>query len=542
MIKKWTIFLGLLLLLSLPFFIRKSGEAIDADTDDTVVILTGHNENIRFELGNGFRRWYRQRTGRTVFIDWRYLGGVSEIVRYLDSVYTSEFRYLWEKELGRPWTQEVNQIFVNRTLHKSKWLTPLHREIYEEFYKSKISSEIDIFFGGGMTDFIIQADLGTLVDVGFLREHPELFNDEAIPQHFAGAELWDQNGRWFGQAFSIFGILCNVDVLHSHGLEKKDVMQWEQITDPRLFGLVALTDPTKSSAILKAFEMIVQQQMMFALLRDGNSSKKMDQEKESIERGWLRGLQVIQLISANTRYYADGPSKMILDIANGNSVLGLIVDFMGRAQCDEERKRSGRDRLEFILPQNGSGISPDPIAILRGAPNVEVAKLFLEYVLSEEGQKIIAFRAKTEGGPVHHTLFRPPVLRQIYGKEYDSFRAFSENLYAELSELAYRPERTEGVYNALKWIIKLAFIIPHRELVEAWQAIIVARKEGREDAAEMAQAVLSDFSKFEYTNVNQTLSSILRTTDSEKALLLQREIVSRFQRQYKHAKHVAQSN
>ncbi|MDR1438248.1 MAG: extracellular solute-binding protein [Puniceicoccales bacterium] len=541
MIRKWIVFFGLLLILGLPFWARKSGTAIDANTDDTIIVLTGHNEKIRFELGCAFRQWYREKTGRTIFIDWRYLGGISEMVRYLDSIYTSEFRYHWEKELNRQWTQEVNQIFVNRTADEARWQTPLHREIYEEFYNSNVSSGIDLFFGGGITDFISQADLGALVDTGFLREHGELFNEDTIPHYFAGSELWDREGHWFGQALSSFGILLNGDVLRAHGLERGDVMQWEPLTNPKLFGIVALTDPTKSSAILKAFEMIVQQQMMFALQNSAGEKNSME-EADCVKRGWMRGLEIIQLISANTRYYADGPSKMILDVASGNSGVGLIVDFMGRTQCAEERQRSGRDRLEFILPQNGSAISPDPIGILRGAPNLEAAKLFLEYVLCDEGQKILTFEPGTEGGPIRHALFRPPVNKHIYDEKYLPLRTFSTNPFRELMEFAYRPENTSGVYNALKWTIKFAFIIPHQELVRAWKAIITARDEGRHGDADLAQKVLGDFSEFEYDHINQTLAPILRNTDPVKALELQRKIVSRFQRQYNLARKIAENS
>ncbi|MDR0727622.1 MAG: ABC transporter substrate-binding protein [Puniceicoccales bacterium] len=507
---------------------RKKGSAIDIKRDDTVVILVAHNENIRYELSHGFSEWYKMKTGRTVFVDWRYLGGISEIVRYLDSVYTGAFRYYWEKELNRPWTAEVAQIFASRSGDPSRWKTPMECNVCAAFYNSNVSSGIDIFFGGGISEFARMADQGILVDAKFGAEHPELLGDDVIPQHFAGSDLWDVAGRWYGSVLCTFGIIYNSDVLAMKGLDRTNVSQWEQLADPQLIGTVALADPTKSSALLKALEMIVQQQIMSALRGQSGS----EAEARAIRMGWLRGLQIIQLISANTRYFADTPSKMILDVGMGNSAAGIIVDFMGKAQCAAENARCGYERLGFIIPQNGSATSPDPIGILRGASNATVAKYFLEYILGEAGQKIFAFNAGTPGGPVVHTLYRPPINKRIYAPEFAAYRTGDDNPYASLGGFDFHPERTAPVYNALKWIVKFAFIIPHQELIDAWRAIVTARAEGRVEDAMAAQEILGDFSNLEYDTINGTLAAVLNAADPAAALAVQRETVRRFQAQY----------
>ncbi|MDR3317057.1 MAG: extracellular solute-binding protein [Puniceicoccales bacterium] len=531
----------------LPFLLRDSSRAINVHAADTVVILSGHNENVRFELGQGFQRWYKEKTGRTVFVDWRFLGGVVEIVRYLESVYSAAFRYHWEHELGLSWTSEVQQIFGQRTEDRSRWDTPLKKEVCGTFYDSKISSAIDLFFGGGVSEFAIQADRGALVDCGFLGEHPELFNGDVIPAFLAGEHLWDPNGRWFGQVLSTFGILYNREAIAALGLRDEDICQWWQLADPKLFGAIALVDPTKSSAVLKAYEMVVQQQIALCLEElqkqtlSGEHGKK-TAEQLAIREGWLRGLRLLQLISANTRYYADTPTKMILDISSGNSAAGPIVDAMGNAQVDFDRQRCGWERLAFVLPQNGSAISPDPIGILRGAPNESVAKLFLEYVLGESGQKVVAFAVGAPGGPVRNALFRPPVNRKIYAADYASCRSFQGDPFQDLAACDFHPERTASIYNALKWTVKFAFMIPHRELVEAWNAILKAREEGRTAAAETALELLQDFSEFAFDEVNVTLATMLRPDKPALALEAQRQLVRRFQKQYREARRIAEGH
>ena len=545
-IKKFLLFGGLACIAIMPFLVRNSKSAINANTDDTIVILTGHNENLRFEFSQGFQKWYKERTGRTVFVDWRYLGGVSEIVRYLDSVYGSAFRQYWERDLGRQWTAEVQKAFVQRTSDESKWGDGIRREVCGAFYGSSVSSAIDIFFGGGASEFIIQADRGTIVDSGFFGEHPELFCDKAIPRHIGNEETYDGKGRWFGQCMSTFGILSNRAAMAALGLGDGDAVRWEQLADPRLFGAVALVDPTKSSALLKAYETIIQQQIFSRKLeleaeRSGRSDVKI--MEIALRDGWLRGLRLLQRIAGNTRYFSDAPSKMVQDIASGNSAVGIIVDFLGNGQVAFDQNRCGWERLNFVMPEDGSTICPDPIAILRGAPNEAVAKLFLEFILGECGQKLLAFKVGTPGGPVRNELYRPPVNGAVYCDRYASYRTNAKYNLDSFNSLAIPIDgsATANLYSAIKWIVKFAFMVPQRELIDAWSAILAARREGRLANAEKAMEIMEDFSGFEYDSANETLAAILRPSQPSLSLETQRHIVERFKRQYEMARRVAES-
>ncbi|MDR0340340.1 MAG: hypothetical protein LBH53_02130, partial [Puniceicoccales bacterium] len=174
--------------------------------------------------------------------------------------------------------------------------------------------------------------------------------------------------------------------------------------------------------------------------------------------------------------------------------------------------------------------------------NREVAKLFLEYVLGEEGQKIVVFRVGTPGGPIRNELFRPAVNRAVYAEKYAPYCTKGDGSVQtfERSALTYRPEYTASVYSTLKWMIKFAFMVPHRELVEAWAAILSARSEGRTDDAERALKILEDFSGFAYDEVNDVFAAVLQPTRPAAALEVQRRIVGRFRDQYRLAKRTAE--
>ena len=83
-------FLPILLLLvaviAAPILLRRDSDLAEAGHgDDRLVIITPHNETIRSEFGEAFAKHWKQKTGRSLNIDWRIPGGTSDITRVLDS-------------------------------------------------------------------------------------------------------------------------------------------------------------------------------------------------------------------------------------------------------------------------------------------------------------------------------------------------------------------------------------------------------------------------------------------------------------------------
>ncbi|HBS27901.1 MAG TPA: hypothetical protein DEB06_00270, partial [Phycisphaerales bacterium] len=79
------------LLIGLPFAARPAREG-SAPGARRLVIITPHNEQIRFEFGRAFSEWHAEQFGEPVFVDWRAPGGTSEIRRILEAQYTDAVR------------------------------------------------------------------------------------------------------------------------------------------------------------------------------------------------------------------------------------------------------------------------------------------------------------------------------------------------------------------------------------------------------------------------------------------------------------------
>lgn len=523
-------------IIAIPFILRPS-RTKPGRADDVLVIITPHNEAIRHEFGIGFQKWYRERTGRSVFIDWRVIGGTSEIVRFLRSEYTTSFEVFWKRELGRSWSSEaLAGMFDERTRPDD---TPEDDTIGEAarraFLASEVSCGIDIFFGGGSYDFEREARAGRLVDSGILKLKPEWFTDDVIPQRFAGEPYWDPAGRWIGAVVSSYGILYNRESLARLGVEPP--VHWIDVTNPALSGEVALADPTKSSSIGKAFEMVIQQQIQkrLAALAEELTDPK-EREALAVREGWIEGLRVIQRAGANARYFTDSSQKPPIDVSQGNAAVGMCIDFYGRFQEEAVSRRDGSTRLKYVTPPGGSVYSVDPIALLRGAPNRDVALAFIEFVLSMDGQLLWNTEVGAPGGPERFALRRLPVRKDYYTPEVAQHRSDPEVFpFGEKDQLVYRPEWTSGLFREMSLVIRLMCMDSHIELREAWNAIRAAG--GPPEALE----VLGDLSAVNYDVTRARIKAVLDSRDKVEELRLSNELAGIFRENYRRAAEIARA-
>ena len=526
MLKRAIIGVALAVTVALPFMLRPARPTLER-ADDTLVIITPHNEAIRTEFARGFQPWYRARTGRTVLVEWRVVGGTSDITRFLEAEYVAAFRNYWSRQPGRSWSAAIQSGFSDPSLPADA--PAVVREARAAFLASEVSCGIDLFFGGGSYDFARQAQAGRIVPTRVWREHPEWFTDAVIPQRFTGEQYWDEGGAWVGNVISNYGILYNTDALPRLGVEPP--VEWRDLTDPRYAGALALSDPTKSSSMAKAFENIIQQQMQLRLAALGAA-----REAQAVREGWLAGMQIIQRLAANARYFTDSSQKPPIDVAQGDCAAGICIDFYGRAQAEVVAKRGG-GRVVFITPRGGTVNSVDPIALLRGAPHREIGELFIEYSLTLEAQKLWNFQPGTAGGPTRFALRRLPVRRDFYEHaEWKALRSDPDAApFSDPSPLIYQPKWTAHLFRELAFVTRVMGLDAQRELSTAWRVANAAA----EPARSRALAKLNELAAIDYEQVNGVIRRTLNARDKVEEVRLASELGAKFRQQYRNAEAIA---
>ena len=469
-----------------PILMRRDtalGEAGHAD--DRLVVITPHNQTIRAEFGEAFAEWWKKRTGRSVYVDWRTPGGTSEIRRVLDSGF----------------------------------------EAAEEGGRAGVG--IDVFFGGGDYEFRKQAKLGRLAKLEVFEKHPDWFDPSVIPESFTGERYYDtKDHEWVGVCLSQFGICYNRDGLKRLGLPKPK--QWADLADPKYFGQVALADPTKSGSVTRAFEMILQQQMQEAVDNAPATKEPGPGSQVLLEQGWERGIRLLQEIGANARYFTDSAVKIPMDVASGDAAAGMCIDFYGRAYNERLKKPDGTSRLEWTAPENGTSVSVDPVAVLRGAPHPEVAQAFVEFLLSKPGQFLWNARPGCPGGPKSRALRRLPIRKDLYSREYRRYFTDPDALpYLRSGGFVYRGELTGRAFGAIGLIVRAMCIDSHQELKAAWAA---ANSPG---APPEAKRILGDVSAVSYRKVMDEIVPLMKRHDPLATARFASELGEGFREQYR---------
>jgi ABC-type Fe3+ transport system substrate-binding protein len=508
----------LLVTLALPLILRPA-QPEPLAAQETLVILTPHNEVIRFEFERAFAEHMRAK-GRQVRIDWRTPGGTSEMGRYLASEYLAAFERHWTHQLGRPWSAVAARAFSDPRAGEGD----AARRV---FLRSNVGCGIDLLFGGGSAEFSKHADAGLLVDSGLLGEHPELFGSQGIPQTFGGERYWDVQGRWVGTCLSGYGICFNRDVLRRIGIRAAPT-SWSSLADPAYFGQLALTDPTKSGAGVKAFEMLIQQQMAETVAAArARLHDEPDAERDAVAEGWARSMRLIRRIGANARYFSDAHTKIALDIPQGDAAAGMCIDFFSRFQSETLDPHTRARRMDFVLPEHGTSFGADPIGLLRGAPHRELAIEFMLFTLSEAGQKLWGFRRGTPGGPQRYSLRRLPISPRLYQPEHRAHRADPDANPYEGRGFVYRAEWTGGLFSTIAFVVRVMCIDSGDELRAAFSEL------ERAGFPRAATALFDDISLFDYRTVSGPIRGALRASDPLAQARLSNRLIAAQREQYR---------
>ncbi|NQX00831.1 extracellular solute-binding protein [bacterium] len=483
--RAWMIFGLLALIVALPLALRRQTATASSRTaDDTLVVLSPHNESIRQEFGEAFAAHWKKLTGRSLYLDWRTPGGTSEIRMVLDAGFKAA------EDSGRP------------------------------------GIGVDAFFGGGEPDFASQAKKGRLAPLRVFASHPEWFGANGpIPETFTGERYYPADHVWVGTCMSQFGICYNPDVLKRLGIPQPTA--WNDLGDPKYAGTLALADPTKSGSVARAFELLVQAEMQRAVNAPGAV------RAEALDAGWTAGLQLIQRLAANARYFTDSASKIPQDVGQGNASAGMCIDFYGRSFAEELTTQSGAPRVVWIAPVGGTTLSSDPVAVLKGAEHPEVAQAFVEFCLSREAQALWFGKPGSPGGPKNRALHRTPIRRDLYTPEILANSTMpGAHPFSDPANFTYQRELTGASFNTLRQLVKIMCIDSHDEMKSAWLAL--------RDAGMPADAlaVFSDVSIMDYAKGGKG-DPVLDGPDALKAADRASEIGEWFRANYRKAEAMA---
>ena len=211
---------------------------------------------------------------------------------------------------------------------------------------AKLRAEIEA--GQPQADLLLIADAVTMAG---LKAEGRLLAHESADIGAYPAGLHDADKTWFSTKLITTGIVYNTKASFKPA-------SWADLVKPEAKGLVVMPSPLASGAAL-----------IHAAALSGN-----------IEGGWA----YYEKLKANGAVAAQGNGDVLKQVAGGEKLYGMIVDYM------PIREKAKGAPLEFVFPAEGVSAIGEPVAILKNTKNPVAAKAFVDFLISKEGQELAA--------------------------------------------------------------------------------------------------------------------------------------------------------
>ncbi|MFR8665274.1 MAG: extracellular solute-binding protein [Ruthenibacterium sp.] len=222
-----------------------------------------------------------------------------------------------------------------------------------------------------------QADINWgAINYNFYHQHPDLWEPYVSPNEENLDENYRNNTDGNVSYSNLSGSGCfilNNTLLEELGVE---VNGYADLLQPELKGKIAMGDPTASSS---AFAELTN---MLLVMGEGDTPAECYQSDAAwdyIDK-FIDNLDGIVLSSSSQVYKGVIDGEYAVGVSYEDPVVQAIIDNAENPDAD----------LSLVYPEEGAVWLPAGVAIVKNAPNMENAKLFVDYLLSEECQTALA--------------------------------------------------------------------------------------------------------------------------------------------------------
>jgi iron(III) transport system substrate-binding protein len=175
-------------------------------------------------------------------------------------------------------------------------------------------------------------------------------NRDAVPAVYRDAE-----DHWLGTSLHLLVILQNTKLVAADAGPKS----WDDLIDPKWKDKIAFTDPANSGSAYANLTMLAQ------AWGPG-------------EAGWEKVAKLL----ANTKVL-NRSTLVFQGVGNGEFALGMSLEYAGL------RWAADGAPVKVIYPQDGTIAQMEGVAVIKGGPNPEAARAFVDFVSRKDVRELI---------------------------------------------------------------------------------------------------------------------------------------------------------
>ena len=251
-----------------------------------------------------------------------------------------------------------------------------------------------------------------------------------MPAKIGAFPISDPDGTYFGFAVSGYGLMWNKPYMQAHKLPEPK--EWTDLTDPRYHGHLVISAPSRSGTTHLTIEVILQ------------------------AYGWEKGWALLLNSGGNMGSITERSFGVPEAVNTGQYGVGVVIDFFGLSAI-----ASGFP-VDFVYPSLTS-VVPASVGIVKGGPNPENARAFVNYLLSDEGQMLLFSKE----------IGRLPVVPDLYAK---APAGYPNPFKMKLGGVDFNNKLSSGRRNVVNSLYDHLITFRHAELKAAWAAIYRAEE------------------------------------------------------------------
>lgn len=251
---------------------------------------------------------------------------------------------------GKDILSKFEQQFEEKYQIDVEWLDMGSQEILDRIRSEKNNPQADVWWGAPSVNFDQAKDEGLLKPY-----EPSYAGSLAEGFH-------DPEWHWSGTSQTPEVIMYNSKELSEDEAPK----DWDELLDPKWKDEIIIRYPLASGTMRTIFSAMI--------YRDFKESKDT-----------AAGYEWLEKLDANTKEYAANPEMMYNKVAKGEGKLSVWA--MPDVVMLKENKNYP---FEFIIPESGTPVLTEGIAVVNDAPHPKAAEAFYEFVNTPEAAKILA--------------------------------------------------------------------------------------------------------------------------------------------------------
>lgn len=251
--------------------------------------------------------------------------------------------------------EKVTQAFAKKYNVRTTFIRNASGATLAKVVAEKDNPQGDIIYGGTYDPHTQASELGLLTPYNSVNKEQILprFQD---PTGAAASHAGQNTSTPF--AMGILGWAVNLDRLKKLGIDKVPTC-WADLLDPRLKDEVQTADPQSSGMAYSQVATLVQ---LF---------------------GEEKGFAYMKKLHVNVNQYAKSGVTPPRSVARGETTVGIAFIH------DHLLEQAKGAPIQVVVPCEGTGYDLHAVSIIKGARNLDNAKLFVDFALSKEGQEVV---------------------------------------------------------------------------------------------------------------------------------------------------------